>query len=151
MRKSYAKAGLVAAALATILLAIPVAQAGTARNHAVNATIKSSQVATAGGYAIDAGRVTGTGGEGAALIRTKATGPHTIAFKAKVFYPAGSQSAAGSFDFTVNADGTVDFTGNGHYTAGTARFRGVTGQLKVTGSIDANGLATAHVTGNAKY
>ena len=150
MRKVLTLALLAVAAAAALVLPLG---ASAARTHAVDSTVVSSQVATIGGYAVDAGRVKPKkGAEGAALIRTKSTGANTLALKFKTFFPAGMQQGAGSLTFTPQPNGTVIFTGSGHYTGGTGRFKGVSGHVKINGTLDtATGLTTARVTGTAKY
>jgi hypothetical protein len=142
--------GLIAVAIA----ALPLAQAGTTRNHAVNATVKSKDVETRGQVTIDAGLVTDRRlGEGAALLRTRPieqTPRAALTFK--VFYPSGFQRGEGTLTLGgVQPDGTVTFTGNARFTGGTGRFQGISGRLEVEGTVAPDGLVTATVRGNARY
>lgn len=153
MRKRFAKLVVLVAALGAIFLAIPVAQAGTATNHVVNTTIISNAVETHGQLSIDAGIVHDKAlGRGAALLFIKpGSAANKLDVSAKVWYDAGTQRVAGTITFAANPDGSATFTGNAHFTGGTRKFRGITGNLKVDGTIATDGLATTHVKGNARY
>jgi hypothetical protein len=153
MKIRIAKLLLPFAAVAALLAALPLAQAGTPnRNHVVNSTIKSNAVETRGDVTIDAGLVTDRRlGEGAAIIRTSSAGGFDLDLKFKVWYGAGLSRGEGTLTFAPQPDGTATFSGRAHYTGGTGKFRGITGQLRVEGTIAADGLATTHVTGNARY
>jgi hypothetical protein len=153
MKRNLVKALVAVIAIAAIVAALPLAQAGTKRNHAVNATLASREVATQGNVTIDAGRfVDRRLGEGAALIRTRSAGGNELAINFKAFFPSGMQRGEGTLTITVNPDTTVSFTGNARYTGGTGRFRGLTGQLRIRdGAVSSDGLVTARVTGNARY
>ena len=152
MRKSFAKLLTLTAAIAAVV-AIPVVQAGAATNHVTNTTILSNTVETHGQVSIDAGIVHDKAlGRGAALLFVKpGSAPDKLDVSAKVWYDAGTLRASGSVTFVVNPDGTVTFTGNAHYTGGSGKFRGVTGNLKINGTIATDGLATTHAKGNARY
>lgn len=148
MRKVLTLALLALAAVAALL---PVS-ATAARSHAVDATLSGYQVTTQNGYAVDADLVKDKRlGEGAGIVRSKSAGGNNIAIKFKIFFPSGMQKGVATVAFTVNPDGTFSFTGKGHYTGGTGRFKGITGQLKVDGTVATDGLTTSHVTGRAKY
>jgi hypothetical protein len=154
MNKGLIKLLLVAAAIAAAAIAaIPIAQAGTTpRNHAVNATIISNSVETRGQVTVDAGIVKDKSlGQGAGLLFIKSAGGNKLSITAKVWYDAGVQKLAGTVTFTVNPDGTATFNGNAHYTGGTRKFRGITGNVKADGTVATDGLTTTHVRGNAKY
>jgi hypothetical protein len=142
---------LVLAAAVAAMVVLPLAQAGTAKNHAVSATVRSNQVQTIGDVTIDAARVTGGLGEGAALIRSKSAGAGLdVTFK--LWYTAGLQRGAGTLTVTPNPDGSIGVAGNLRYTSGTGTFRGITGRLHLDGTLDPNtGVVTAKVTGNARY
>jgi hypothetical protein len=143
---------LVLAAAVAALVVLPLAQAGTAKNHAVSVTVRSNQVQTVGNVTIDAARVTGGLGEGAALIRSKSAGGTDIAITFKLWYIAGLQRGAGTLTATPNPDGSVGLAGNAQYTSGTGTFHGITGRLHLDGKLDpATGIITAKGTGNARY
>jgi hypothetical protein len=145
---------LVLAAAVAALVVLPLAQAGTAKNHAVSVTVRSNQVQTVGNVTIDAARVTGGLGEGAALIRSKSAGGTNIDVTFKLWYTAGTQRGAGTLTFnpTPNPDGSINITGDLHYTGGTGTFHGITGRLHLDGKLDpATGIITAKGTGNARY
>jgi hypothetical protein len=145
---------LVLAAAAAALVVLPLAQAGTPKNHKVNATVRSNQVQAIGDTTIDAARVTGGLGEGAALIRSKSAGGANIDITFKLWYTGGLQRGAGTLTFstTPNPDGSIPISGNLHYTGGTGNFQGITGKAHLEGSLDNNtGVITAQVTGNARY
>jgi hypothetical protein len=147
MRKALALALLALAGAAALL---PLS-ATAARSHTVDATLVGVRVAAQGGYDIAADRVTEkTLGEGAALLRTKSTGGNNLAIRFKVFFPSGMQKGIGTLAFTPQPDGTITFAGTAHFTGGTGRFKGITGNLKLSGTV-ANGLTTSHVTGNARF
>ena len=151
MKKTLVTALVLAAAVAALVV-LPLAQAGTAKNHAVNATVRSAQVQAIGNTTIDAARVTSGLGEGAALLRSKSAGGSDLAVTVKLWYDAGVQRAAGTLTVTPNPNGSVSIAGNLHYTGGTRAFHGITGRLHASGSIDtATGVVTAKVTGNARY
>jgi hypothetical protein len=153
MKRNLVKALVAVIAIAAIVAALPLAQAGTKRNHAINATLASQQVASRGNVTIDAGRfVDRRLGEGAALIRTRSAGGNDLAINFKAFFPSGMQKGEGTLTFVVNPDGSITFSGNARYTGGTGRFRGVTGQLRISdGSVASDGLVTADIRGNARY
>jgi hypothetical protein len=153
MKRNLVKVLLAVIAIAALVAVLPLAQAGTKRNHPVNATLRSQEVATQGNATIDAGLVKERRlGEGAVLIRTRSAGGNELAIRFKLFYPSGMQRGEGTLTFTVNPDGSASFTGNAHYEGGTGRFRGITGQLRVRdGTVATDGLVTATVTGNARY
>ena len=153
MRGSLVKVLLAVVAMAGLVTALPLAQAGTPnRNHAVNSTLKCHLVETRGNVDIDACLLNDRRlGEGAAILRTSSAGGNKVALKFKVWYGAGLQRGEGTLTIAVQPDSTVTFTGNARYTGGTGKFRGVTGQLETEGTLAADGLVTATVTGNARY
>jgi hypothetical protein len=152
MRRRITTVLLPLVAVAAIVATLPLAGASTTRNHAVNATLRSSDVATRGSTTIDAGLFNDRRlGEGAVLIRTRSAGGNELAIRFKVFFPSGMQRGVGTLTFTVNPDGSASFTGNARYTGGTVRFRGITGNLRVEGTAAADGLITATIRGNARY
>jgi hypothetical protein len=154
MRKRIATVLVPVALVAAAIAALPLAEAGTRKNHPVNLTVKSKDVETRGDVTIDAGLVTDRRlGEGAALLRTSQIGQTPrAALRFKVFYPSGLQRGEGTLAVgAVQPDGTVTFSGNAHYTGGTGRFREIGGRLEVEGTIAPDGLVTARATGNARY
>jgi hypothetical protein len=152
MRRSLVKAALAVAAVAALVAALPLAQAGTPnRNHPVNITVRTAAVNNVGNTTIDAAQVTGGLGEGAALIRSKSAGGNQVAVTFKLWYTAGLQRGAGTLTATPTPTG-ADLVGNLRYTGGTGTFKGITGRLQLDGALDGTtGIITAKVTGNARY
>jgi hypothetical protein len=154
MKRSLVRALIAVCAIAALVTALPLAQAGTPnRNHAVNATVKAKDIETKGPVVISAGILRDRRlGEGATILRTSSAGGNTLDLKFKVWYGAGLQRGEGTITFVVQPDGSTTFTGNARYTGGTGRFRGVTGQLQIRDGVFAtDGLITTTVTGNARY
>ena len=153
MRRSFARFLLLAAAVTALFAAIPVAQAGTARNHVVNTTIKGATVETRGPVAVDAILVEDKSlGEGAGLLFIKSAGGDKLNFTFKIWYDAGVQKGTGLVTFVPQPDGSATFSGNAHYTGGTRKFKGITGQLRINGTATAtDSRETATVKGTAKY
>lgn len=153
MRKNVAKALMTVVALAALVLALPLAQAGTRTNHAVNSTVKAKDIETNGPVVISAGILRDARlGEGATILRTSSAGGTVLNLNFKVWYGAGLQRGTGRITFTPQPDGSATFTGNARYTGGTGKFKGVTGQLQIKdGTFATDGLITTTVTGNARY
>ena len=154
MKRSLVKVLLAIVAIAVLVTALPLAQAGTPnRNHAVNATVKAKDVETNGPVVISAGLLRDQRlGEGAAILRTSSAGGTALNLRFKIWYGAGLQRGTGTINFTPQPDGSASFSGTARYTGGTGKFRGVTGQLQIRdGTFATDGLITARVTGNARY
>jgi len=153
MRRSFARFLLLAAAATALFAAIPVAQAGTARNHVVNTTIKGATVETRGPVSVDAILVKDKSlGEGAGLLFIKSAGGDKLSFTFKIWYDAGVQKGAGLVTFVPQPDGSATFSGTAHYTGGTRKFKGITGQLQVVNGVaTADSRETVQVKGTAKY
>jgi hypothetical protein len=139
--------------LAALAAAIPFSAASAEGNHPIHVKVKSMTVDRAGGYAIDAGRVTGNGGEGAALIGTKTAGGHKIDTKVKIFYRSGEQRLSGIIVYKLDAQGAETFTLTGrlHFTGGSGRFRGISGNVRFVGHVDKHEALTARLNGSASY
>lgn len=153
MRRTLGRLLVLACGITAFLAAIPVAQAGTATNHVVNAAFTSNTVETHGQTTTDAGIIHDKSlGTGAGLLFVKqGSAADKLDFRAKIWYDAGVQRAAGTVTISGHPDGSVSFIGNGHFTGGTRKFAGITGKLKISGAVTPTGLTVTSITGNARY
>src|SRR6266516_2300974 len=127
----HTKRLLGAAAAICALLLVPAA-APAATNHSINATAKLAQVQPVPNL-VTAGPVTGFGTAGVLITRGRQTGT-TVKGTLRFYNTAGSVTGTFKLVGTVAANGSATFTGTAAITVGTARYRGVTGHLTITGS-----------------
>jgi hypothetical protein len=126
---------LVAACVTALLGAVAIADAATAKKHAVNDSLavrvlsSDSTGVTYTGVVKDSAR-----GVGAAVVRvTPGDGVFNLA--ATGFFKNGSLIAKGTNTATPRADGSgTDYAGTLTITGGTGVFKGAKGKLKLTGS-----------------
>ena len=152
MRRTLGRLLVLACGITAFLAAIPVAQAGTATTHTVNAFFISNTVEN-GTTTTDAGIIHEKHlGTGAGLLFVKqGNADNKLDFRTKIWYDAGVQHAAGTVTFSGHPDGSLSFNGNGHFTGGTRKFAGITGTFKVNGTVTPNGLTVSHIKGTARY
>ncbi|HEX8855319.1 MAG TPA: hypothetical protein VF752_06930 [Thermoleophilaceae bacterium] len=147
--------GLVPALVALLaLLCATSAVAATRKSHKVNATITAAPLTAANGVTTVTGIVTGKPfpGEGAVVYRVKTGATGTITANVTVFTRNGIVKGSTVATVTPGANNTSTLTGTAKVASGTGNFAGATGKdLKVTGTIDADGVLHVNVTGSIKY
>ena len=138
---------LVCLVLAALVLAAP-ATAGTARSHTVNASVEGA-VVRSGAVAVSAFLLRDNAlGTGAGRLALAANGTAN----ATAYLPGGTIKIRMKVTFGPPAGDLVPITATGSAVSGTGKFRGVTGDLELTGTQNVKELAfVTKVTGRLRY
>lgn len=147
------------------LTAATLAQA--ASKHQFSVVVKESIISESANYpspgskVLRAGIVKGTFGEGAIVEKDRITGhptPTTFTFNGTTtaFYSHGTFRSVRTGIATVEPNGSVGLTGDGHYVGGTGPYRGAHGRYSFTGTIplptpSRPAQLIAHVSGTVVY
>ena len=159
IRKSI---GLIA--LLVALGASGTAEAKGKATHKYTSTVQTAPLATGDGYPAPGGTAVIAGtletkplGSGAVVDRVTITGqpaPNVFAFEGKEtdFFAAGTMRNTFTGTSTVQADGSQVLAVEGHYTGGTARYRGVSGRYTFNGTVASGStLLVGHSSGKVAY
>ena len=145
---------LLAALAAALALAAP-ASAGTAKSHAINASVDGS-VVRSGSTVVSAFLLRDKAlGTGAGRLNVKSSGTQansSTTGTATAYLAGGTLRFRMTLKFGTPANGQIPVTGTGEATGGTGKYRGATGDLELDGTQNTQTLVfKTKVTGRLRW